>query len=123
MFIGGKKTPLSCCAKHHISWSQTHFPHLKSPFSDYPLHQKTDSVSYTLYFDPSHPNHQHATSINVFKDPKRGRTSRPRDQLMQIWCNDCLPLSRYPRDKARQTIGVTTNTDTKQALCGMALSS
>lgn len=34
-----------------------------------------------------------------------------------------LSLARYSRDKARQTIGATTNTDTKQALCGMALSS
>lgn len=84
---------LSCCAKHYFSWSQTHFPHLNSPFSHHPLHQETDSISHTLYFVPSHPNRQHATSINVFKDPKRGRTSRPRDQLMQIWCNDCLPLS------------------------------
>lgn len=92
MFISSKEN-LSYCAKHYFSWSQTHFPHLNSPFSDHPLHQETDSISHTLYFDPSHPNHQHATRTNVVKDPKRGRTSRPRDQLMQIWCNDCLPLS------------------------------
>lgn len=91
MFIGGKKTfrvvpSIISADRKPIS--------LISPLSHHPLHQKTDSVSHTLYSVPSHPNHQHATSINVFKDPKRGRTSRPRNQFMRIWCNDCLPLSR-----------------------------
>lgn len=93
MFIGGEKTFRVVPSIISAGRKPMDFPHLNSPFSDHPLHQETDSISHTLYFVPSHPNHQHATSINVFKDPKRGRTSRPRNQLMQIWCNDCLPLS------------------------------